>query len=117
MAINHIDSDFRVILDQPLGFVSSAEDFVFLSGILTGRLDQGIDSGELSRRARRHAWRAYLWHTVRILVVWLWVQGLVACGEAEPWRLPSLFYREPWTGLASGLTLLYQPRLLDILPM
>lgn len=119
MALNHIDSDFRVLLDQPLGFVSSAEGFVFLSGVLTGRLDQSVgnDFDELARRARRRAWRAYLWHAVALLGVWLWVQGWLAAGQPTPWRLPFLFHSAPWTGLASGLMLLYQPGLLDILPM
>lgn len=118
MALNHIDSDFRMLLDQPLGFVTSAEGFVFLSGVLAGRIDHACsDAGELIARARKRALRAYLWHAVALLGAWLWVQGWLACDQPTPWRLPFLFHSAPWTGLASGLTLLYQPGLLDILPM
>lgn len=118
MALNHIDSDFRVLLDQPLGFVTSAEGFVFLSGVVAGRIDHACgDAGELIDRARKRAWRAYAWHAVALLGVWLWVQGWLACDQPTPWRLPFLFHSAPGTGLASGLALLYQPGLLDILPM
>lgn len=118
MALNHIDSDFRVLLDQPLGFVTSAEGFVFLSGVVAGRIDHACsDAGELIERARKRAWRAYLWHAVALLGAWLWVQGWLACEQPTPWRLPFLFHSAPWSGLVSGLALLYQPGLLDILPM
>ena len=36
MAINHLPSDLRVITDEGVGIVSSAEGFVFLSGVLAG---------------------------------------------------------------------------------
>jgi hypothetical protein len=114
-----IDSDLRPVLDQPFGFVSAAEGFVFLSGILTGRIDspQAHNSRELDLRARRRAWRAYGWHAVGLIGVWLWVQGWLLAGQGTPWSLPYLFHHAPFTGLASALLLLYQPGMLDILPM
>lgn len=120
MAINHVGSDLSRVLDQPFGFVSAAEGFVFLAGILAGRTDHGLggDFPTLARRARRRAWRAYLWHAVALVVVWLWVRLWLAGGEERPWALPYLFHEGGgWWGLFGGLALLYQPGLLDILPM
>ncbi len=119
MAINHVGSDLSRVLDQPLGFVSAAEGFVFLSGVLSGRLDHVVaDPGELRRRAGRRSVRAYACHAVCLLGVWLWVRGWMAMDLGRPWALPYLFHEgQGWTGLGSGLALLYQPGLLDILPM
>lgn len=120
MAVNHVGSDLSVVLDQPFGFVSAAEGFVFLSGILTGRLDHGAATAgnTLDRRARRRAWRAYFWHVIGLLGVWLWARGWMLAGQGRPWGLPYLFHEgSGLDGLASGLLLLYQPGLLDILPM
>lgn len=36
MAINHITSHLQVLTDHPLGYTSSAEGFVFLSGLVAG---------------------------------------------------------------------------------
>jgi len=93
MAINHVGSDLSVALYQPLGFVSAAEGFVFLSGILTGRLDHpfGNDFDALASRAWRRARRAYLWHVVGIILVWLWVRAWLSVGQPTPWALPPLF--------------------------
>lgn len=119
MAINHIGSDLSIVLDQPLGFVSAAEGFVFLSGLVTGRIDRRIEDPEAGlQRARRRALRAYLWHVVGLVAVWLWVQGWLAAGEGIPYALPRLFHDGAGlNGLFSGIALLYQPGLLDILPM
>ncbi len=120
MAINHVGSDLSVVLDQPLGFVSAAEGFVFLSGILTGRLDQPVSAraDELARRARRRSTRAYLWHVVGLVAVWGWVRVWLTLGQARPWALPFSFHEgDGLTGLVSGLCLLNQPGMLDILPM
>jgi len=119
MAINHVSSDLRVWVDQPFGFVSAAEGFVFLSGILSGRIDASRShlTGELTARARNRSWHAYVWHAIALIGTWLLVQAWVSFDQTTPWGLPYLFHHEPLTGLVSGLALLYQPGLLDILPM
>ena len=120
MAINHVGSDLSVALNQPLGFVSAAEGFVFLSGIQTGRIDHpaGDNFDVLASRARRRAARAYLWHVFGLVAVWVWVRAWLAFEQPTPWSLPFLFHQgDGLTGLFGGLLLLYQPGLLDILPM
>ncbi len=120
MAINHVGSDLSTALYQPLGFVSAAEGFVFLSGILTGRIDHpaGNDFSEMACRATRRARRAYLWHAFGLVLVWLWVRAWLAFGQPTPFALPPLFHQgNGLSGLLGGLTLVYQPGMLDILPM
>jgi hypothetical protein len=36
IAINHLDTELRVFTDYVFGFVSTAEGFVFLSGLVAG---------------------------------------------------------------------------------
>jgi hypothetical protein len=119
MAINHIASDLRIWLDQPFGFVSAAEGFVFLSGILSGRIDSSRSHlpKELAARAWARSWRAYRWHGAALIGTWLLAQAWLHFDGTTPWGLPFLFHHEPVSGLVSGLLLLYQPGLLDILPM
>ncbi len=119
MALNHTESDLRDWLDQPLGFVTSAEGFVFLSGLLIGSIALRKPLAPVAQiaQARQRAGRAYLWHALGLVGVWLWVQGWLAAGQEIPWRLPYLFHHAPVEGLLAGLSLLYQPGMLDILPM
>lgn len=120
MAVNHIDSDLRFFTDQPFGFVSSAEGFVFLSGLVAGQAytrrlydsgPQGMASACLARARQVFAWHA-------ALAVWtvLWCQVAIQVIGHGPGRLPWLFSDHPVQGLIAALALLYQPGLLDILP-
>ncbi len=54
MALNHVPSDLRVLTDQPLGFFSAAEGFVFVSGLLAGNraLGNAILIGAMFATAR-----------------------------------------------------------------
>ncbi len=119
MALSHVDSDLRIVIDHPLGFVTTAEGFIFMAGILTGRIDsrRADQPGELWARARKRAWRIYRWHAAALVGVWLLTQAWVRFDGSTPWELPYLFHHAPWQGLLAGVALLYQPGLLDILPM
>src|SRR5580704_419985 len=50
MVVNHAPSPLRVVTDQPLGFFSTAEAFVFVSAFLAGILFQ--------RRTEKHGFQA-----------------------------------------------------------
>lgn len=120
MAINHIDSDLRVLTDQAIGFVSAAEGFIFLAGLVAGqvytrRYREG-GAPELYGRCARRAGELYLWHVALLVFTLVWGRLAVNFLSGHPWRLPPLFFENPVVGLLSGLTLLYQPGLLDILP-
>jgi hypothetical protein len=121
MTINHLPSLARVFTDEPLGIFSSAEGFVFLSGLLAGWV--------YTRRLRRDGeagLRAAVVH--RATTIWRWqVAGFLSCLGAIlvlcwltgfcSWSSPPLFYAHPWLAVLLGCSMLYQPGLLDILPM
>ena len=106
---------------QPLGFVSAAEGFVFLSGLVAGmvfaRVSRQKGNAALRRLAFERARTIYLWHA------FLFVAVFVASSFSPPlsdffWQsMDPRFHDRDLLALGLGLTLLYQPQGLDILPM
>ncbi len=121
MALNHIESPLRVATDQAFGFVSSAEAFVFMSGLVAGwvyarRLRERSFTDALSATARR-AGTVYRTHLITYFGAFIWtLLYTLYTREVSP-LLPPWFVTEPFTALWLGALLLYQPGLLDILPM
>jgi hypothetical protein len=121
MAINHIESPLRIVTDQAFGYVSSAEGFVFLSGLVAGWVygrrmrNKGFAAacGAAARRAG-HVYRA---HLLTYFAALIWTVLFVFYTHGVPALLPPLFATQPWLAALLGPTLLYQPGLLDILPM
>jgi hypothetical protein len=121
MAINHIESDLRIVTDQVFGFVSSAEGYVFMSGLVAGwvysrrLLEKGFAAAV--NAAAQRAGAVYRMHLLTYFGAFVWMLLYVLFTADVPPLLPSLFVAKPWTALLLGPTLLYQPGLLDILPM
>ncbi|MFH1350703.1 MAG: OpgC domain-containing protein [Pseudomonadota bacterium] len=105
---------------EPLGFVSSAEGFIFISGIVAGIVYGGMSLQEgqlnskvnkmLRRRAFQRAGVIYFSHMFIFVVVLL---GVSAFGREGT----SLLFTNKLMALVLGSILLYQPTLMDILPM
>jgi len=121
MAINHLPSDLRVVTDQGVGIVSSAEGFVFLSGVLAGfvytRRLWREGASRLRAMTRHRAGVIYGWHLMAYfggfaaLAINAWLTGVHSNTS------PPLFTDKPLLSAVLGPLLLYQPGLLDILPM
>jgi hypothetical protein len=121
MAINHLPSDLRVVTDQGAGIVSSAEGFVFLSGVLAGfvytRRLWREGASRLRAITRHRAGVIYGWHLAAyfgafaVLALNSWFTGVHSNTS------PPLFTDKPLLAAVLGPLLLYQPGLLDILPM
>ncbi len=122
MTVTHLPSRLTDPLGQPFGFVSAAEGFVLLSAFVCGLhysrigLQQGIEP------MRRAFWR-------RALTIWL-VQAATLLGvfaaigalgsRIDPPAVKNLlswFLADPQAGLVWSLLLVYEPPLLDILPL
>ena len=123
MALNHVDSPISLLTFQPLGYASAAEGFVLVSGLTAGlvytRRRDTLGLRGLVRYASARALRIFTWHGVALGAV-------VALNVVAPGRVgllpgldlvdaPSWF--EAARVLGSGLLLLYQPLLFDILPL
>lgn len=122
MALNHLPTRLRVYSDQPLGFVSAAEGFVFLSAYVVSRDCRAISDqrglGQVRSRLWSRARRVYGYH----LALLAFAFSVVACIAAITSRpglrnLLTFYFESPGMALLGGPLLLYQPPLLDILPM
>ena len=69
--LTHLPTRLSDLVNQPFGFVSSAEGFVFLSALLVGRvyMRQALEStGKLRGKLWKHALRVYAYHVVLSLL-------------------------------------------------
>jgi hypothetical protein len=120
MVVNHSPSPLRQLTDQPIGFFSTAEPFVFISALLAGLLFQkrrdklGFAAARTATLQR--ALKIYRAHLITLFVVFAvgslflaWVPGIQ--------YILSKFFDSPMSAVAGSVALLFQPPLLDILPM
>lgn len=122
MTLTHMPTGFSPVLSQPFGFVSAAEGFVLISAVLAGRV-----YGNRFERQGFGALRSSLWQRVRLLylchlgllvlaftlIAWLGVvrhQGGVT-------GLLEFFFIDRTAAVPAALALLYNPPLLDVLPL
>jgi len=121
MTSNHLPSVLRHVTDQSLGIFSSAEGFMFISGMLAGwvytRRLHLEGPAALRRIAVGRAGLIYRWHIASFFACLAVVQlGQYVFGFCST-TSPLLFYIHPLLAAFLGLLLLHQPGLLDILPM
>ena len=121
MTVNHLPTEIRAVTDGSLGVFSAAEAFVFLSGLMAGMVyvrRLRIDGPRgLMQACGARARTIYGWHIVSFLAAFVVCQAtehlLGFCSTA----VPRLFFQHPALSLGLGACLLYQPGLLDLLPM
>jgi hypothetical protein len=121
MTVNHLPTEMRAYTDQSLGIFSAAEGFVFLSGLIAGwvytRKYRERGSEGLWAASANRAKSIYRWHVAAFLAAFTCVQFTEhAFGYCSP-AVPKLFFQHPLESLGLGISLLYQPGLLDLLPM
>src|ERR1019366_9614982 len=92
-----------------------------LSGLMAGwvytRKRRAGGPGALWSAAVGRARLIYAWHAAAFAAAFLCVKATeYACGFCSM-DVPRLFFEHPAAALGLGLTLLYQPGLLDLLPM
>lgn len=122
MAINHLPTRLRAYTDQPFGFVSAAEGFVFLSAFVTGATYSRLLSERGTRYVRARLWRralrVYAYH-IGLLLFAFTVLATIAAATGRPGleHLLAFYFAAPGAALLGGSLLLYQPALFDILPM
>jgi len=124
MTMTHLPTVWNGHFSEPLGFISAAEGFVFLSAFLAGCIverfqGQGLHGDSAAIRwVLGRAWRVYLFHLVLLAVAFT-----VVAWAAETFQRPAVrglldFYlSDPRRAVMSAAALIYQPPLLDIFPM
>ena len=122
MALAHLPTRASVYVNQPLGFVSAAEGFVFLSAFLAGCTCCTMLAARGAQHARSHfsvrALKLYGYHVALLLFAFTIAAAFAALtGRPALRNLLSFYFDSPTVAIISGPLLLYQPPLFDILPM
>jgi hypothetical protein len=121
MTLTHLPTRMSDFVNQPFGFVSSAEGFVFLSALLVARIySRQAMADELGLRTKlwKRALKIYGIHLLMLAFAFTVAAGLaVATHRAAIYNLLDFYIAHPWTAILGSVLLLYCPPLLDILPM
>ena len=120
MSVDQSPSSLRRFTDQPLGFFSTAECFVFVSAFLAGMLfrKRAEKLGFAAARSSsiHRAGRIYRAHLVTLSFAF--VLGSFFLSELPGIRnLLDSYLINPWAAIGGSLALLFRPPLMDVLPM
>ncbi len=122
MMLTHLPTRLSSPIGQPLGYVSAAEGFVLLSAFMAGMVytRKGRHAGVVAMRQAfwRRALVIYRCQLLALLFLFT-VIALLGLTVDQPAvkNLMSFYLQHPFTGLLAGVALVYQPPLLDILPL
>ncbi len=121
MTLTHLPTHFSDWVNQPFGFVSSAEGFVFLSALLVARLyiHQAMqDEAGLRAKLWRRSLKIYGYHLLMLTLAFTVAAGLaVTTHRVALYNLLNFYIAHPVVAIAGSVLLIYCPPLLDILPM
>jgi hypothetical protein len=121
MTLTHLPTRLSDMVNQPFGFITSAEGFVFLSAMLVATLytHQITEDGEAVRtKLWKRALMIYGYHLIMLTVVFTVVAAFAAhTHRAAIYNLLNFYLAHPGTAILGSLLLIYCPPLLDILPM
>lgn len=121
MTLTHLPTKFSDLVNQPFGFVSSAEGFVFLSALLVARLyihQAALDHEGLRIKLWRRALKIYGYHLLMLTLAFTAAASLaVATHRTAIHNLLNFYLAHPVVAVIGSVLLLYCPPLLDILPM
>lgn len=122
MTLTHMPTMYSLPSGQPFGFVSAAEGFVFLSAFMAGRVYGGrarrdglpaMQSAFHSRALKLYLCQFGLLLLAFTLIAWLGVHNR----QGGVTGLLEFFFIDPSTAVVGAALLIYNPPLLDILPL
>jgi hypothetical protein len=121
MTLTHLPTHFSDFVNQPFGFVSSAEGFVFLSAMLISRVyvrDAQQDESGLRAKLWRRTLKIYGYHLLMLTFAFT-VAAAFAATTHRPalTNLLNFYLAHPVVAIIGSVLLIYCPPLLDILPM
>jgi len=122
MLSTHLPTKFAIPTSQPFGFVSAAEGFVLLSAYMAGLvytqryMRDGMTA--MHKAFLRRALVVYSCQAACLLFLFTLIAMLgLAIPQPDVQHLMWYYLQEPTTALLSALALIYNPPLLDILPI
>jgi hypothetical protein len=121
MTLTHLPTRMSDLVNQPFGFVSSAEGFVFLSALLVGRvyMRQALEgTDQLRFKLWKRALRVYAYHVSLLLLAFTFAAAFAHFKHRIALEhLLDFYLAHPGVAIVGSLLLIYCPPLLDILPL
>lgn len=121
MTLTHLPTHLSDFVNSTMGFVSSAEGFIFISAFLVGRIyiRKAIQDGAAARRKLwKRTLKIYGYQLAMLALVFTIVAPLaVHTHKAAIYNLLDFYIAHRVTAIIGSVLLLYCPPLLDILPM
>jgi hypothetical protein len=121
MTLTHLPTRFSDFVNQPIGFVTSAEGFVFLSALLVGRIyvrELLSDEAGVHLKLLKRSLKIYGYHLLMLTFAFtLAASFAVHTHKAALTNLLNFYLAHPFVAIVGSVLLLYCPPLLDILPM
>jgi hypothetical protein len=120
MAINHVPSPIHKYTSQPFGYVSAAEGFIFISALLLGIIMRKRSASINDHLMNKYIWKRvgkiYCCHISMVLFAFLFAGNILGYIQSYN-NLVRTFCENPTSATLAAVFLLYQPPLMDILPM
>src|ERR1700733_9326848 len=123
ITLTHLPTAASHYVNQPFGFVSAAEGFIFLSALFTGRIYFRLAEHDGYRAMTLKLWartvRLYGYHALLLAFAFLVAVPIAARGNRPGLHnlLDFYFMVGPKRAINEAFLLIYRPPLLDILPM
>jgi len=121
MTLTHLPTRFSDFVNQPIGFVSAAEGFVFISALLVGRIymrDTIKNASGVRVTLWKRSLKIYGYHLLMLALVFTVAAAFALhTHKAAITHLLNFYLAHPAVAIVGSVLLIYCPPLLDILPM
>ncbi len=122
MTLVHLPTVVTAWVNQPLGYVSASEGFIFLSALLTGRiyfrLFERDGFAPMNRKLFLRSVRLYIFHILLLLFAFVAVSRYALRGRPALHNMMDFYFLAGVErAVRDGLLLIYRPPLLDIIPL
>jgi hypothetical protein len=123
ITLTHLPTAASAYVNQPFGFVSAAEGFIFLSALFTGRIYYRMAQHDGYRPMTLKLWsrtlRLYGYHALLLAFAFLVAVPIASRGDRPGLHnlLDFYFIAGAKQSISEAALLIYRPPLLDILPM
>jgi hypothetical protein len=123
MTLTHLPTVITPWVNQPFGYISASEGFIFLSALFTGRIYFRLLERDGARtmtwKLFLRALRLYRYHLVLLFAAFMVVARFAISGHNQGLYnlLDFYFAAGPARAIVDALLLVYRPPLLDIIPL
>jgi hypothetical protein len=123
MTLTHLPTLLTPWVNQPFGYISASEGFIFLSALFTGRiyfrLLERDGAGAMTWKLFLRTLRLYRYHVVLLFAAFMVVARFAISGHNQGLYnlLDFYFAAGPARAIVDALLLVYRPPLLDIIPL